>query len=127
MTQGERVKTIRKALGLTQAEFSAKLGIKRNSLCAVETDARNASTLLINAIVDKYNANPDYLIAGNESAPVFRPKEATVEERLVRILTGDNDFVKGIFLSLANLTDEQWAQVYDFVRNLQKHMKTPGT
>lgn len=36
MTQGERIREVRKALGLTLEKFGDKLGVKKNTLSALE-------------------------------------------------------------------------------------------
>ena len=43
MTCGERVKEIRKELGLTLEKFGEKLGVKKNALSAIE-NGRNSLT-----------------------------------------------------------------------------------
>lgn len=64
MTQGERVKEVRKALGLTLDKFGVKIGMKKNSISQVE-NGRNALTeQMAISICREYNVNYDYLING---------------------------------------------------------------
>lgn len=64
MTQGERVKEIRKSLGLTLEKFGEKLGVKKGALSSIE-NGRNALTeQLAKAICREYNVNYDFLIRG---------------------------------------------------------------
>ena len=41
MTQGERIKEVRKTLGLTLDKFGEKLGVKKAALSAIENGKRN--------------------------------------------------------------------------------------
>ena len=64
MTQGERVKEVRKALGLTLDKFGVKIGMKKNSISQVE-NGRNALTeQMAISICREYNVNYDYMING---------------------------------------------------------------
>lgn len=64
MTQGERVKEIRKSLGLTLEKFGEKLGVKKGALSSIE-NGRNALTeQLAKAICREYNVSYDFLIRG---------------------------------------------------------------
>lgn len=64
MTQGERVREIRKELGLTLEKFGEKLGVKKNAISQLE-NGRNALTdQMVKAICREYNVNYDYLMDG---------------------------------------------------------------
>lgn len=64
MTQGERVREIRKELGLTLEKFGEKLGVKKNAISQLE-NGRNALTdQMVKAICREYNVNYDYLMSG---------------------------------------------------------------
>lgn len=64
MTQGERVREIRKELGLTLEKFGEKLGVKKNAISQLE-NGRNALTdQMAKAICREYNVNYDYLMNG---------------------------------------------------------------
>ena len=64
MTQGERVREIRKELGLTLEKFGEKLGVKKNAISQLE-NGRNALTdQMVKAICREYNVNYDYLMNG---------------------------------------------------------------
>ena len=46
----ERIKKLRKALDLTQAEFASRIGTTQNSLAGYETGRRNPSSSVVNNI-----------------------------------------------------------------------------
>ena len=64
MTQGERIREVRKALGLTLEKFGDKLGVKKNTLSALERGVNGLTDQMAKAICREYNVSYDYLIYG---------------------------------------------------------------
>ena len=65
MTYGERVKEIRKALGLTLDKFGEKLGVTKQTVSRIENGVNNLTDQMALAICREYNVNYDYLMAGD--------------------------------------------------------------
>lgn len=112
----DRIKAVRKALGLTQDEFSSRIAIKRNTLAVIETQKRATSELVIKSICREFGANLDYLLHGEE--PMFAPKDVTALDKIEQHLTGDNPFVKAVFMELASLSDQEWEVMYKFMKKV---------
>ena len=64
MTQGERVKEIRKSLGLSLEKFGEKIGLKKSSLSQIENGINGLTEQTIKGICREYNASYDYLVDG---------------------------------------------------------------
>ena len=64
MTQGERVKEIRKSLDLTLEKFGEKLGVGKTAISNIEKGNRNLTEQMTISICREYNVNYDYLIRG---------------------------------------------------------------
>ena len=60
----ERLKLLRKTLGITQQEFADKIGIKRNSYANYETGRNNPIDAIILSICREFNVNEDWLRTG---------------------------------------------------------------
>jgi len=58
---GDRLKEIRKTLGLTQAEFGEKMGLKPTAIGQMESGARNITDRTYILLQEKYNVNVEYL------------------------------------------------------------------
>ena len=112
----DRIKAVRKALGLTQDEFSSRIAIKRNTLAVIETQKRATSELVIKSICREFGVNLDYLLHGDE--PMFVPKDVTALDKIEQHLTGDNPFVKAVFMELASLSDQEWEVMYKFMKKV---------
>lgn len=64
MTQGERVKEIRKSLGLTLEKFGEKLGVGKTAISNIEKGVRNLTEQMAKSICREYNVSYDYLVDG---------------------------------------------------------------
>lgn len=64
MTQGERVKEIRKSLDLTLEKFGEKLGVGKTAISNIEKGNRNLTEQMAKSICREYNVSYDYLTAG---------------------------------------------------------------
>ena len=64
MTQGERVREIRKELNLTLEKFGEKLGVGKTAISKIEKGRVNLSDQMAISICREYNVNYDFLIDG---------------------------------------------------------------
>ena len=64
MTQGERVKEIRKALGLTLDKFGEKVGVKKQTVSRIENGVNNVTDQMVLSICREFNVNYDFLMNG---------------------------------------------------------------
>lgn len=64
MTQGERLRAIRKELNLTLEKFGDKLGVQRSAVSKIELGDRNLTDQMIKSICREFNVSYDYLVDG---------------------------------------------------------------
>ncbi len=64
MTCGERVKEIRKTLGLTLEKFGEPLGVTKVAISNIEKGNRNVTEQMLKAICREYSVNEDWLKNG---------------------------------------------------------------
>lgn len=60
----ERIKQVRKELGLTLEDFGSRIGFTRSSMSNIETGYRNATDRLVLAICREFNVNEEWLRFG---------------------------------------------------------------
>lgn len=103
-----RLKELRKALHLTQAEFAKRIGSTQNNLTCYETGRRNPSAAVFHSISREFNANEDWLRTGN--GDMFNPMSEDEELDLYigRISGSEDKFKKNLLKALCKLTDEEW-------------------
>lgn len=76
---GERIKELRKALGLTQTKFGDRIGLKQNSVALIET-GRPTSDQTIFAICREFRVNEEWLRTG--AGDMFVPTPASIVDEL---------------------------------------------
>lgn len=64
MTQGERVREIRKSLKLTLEKFGEKLGVKKSAISEIESGRNSLTEQMTVSICRAYNVNYDWLTEG---------------------------------------------------------------
>lgn len=89
MTQGERIKEVRKTLGLTLDKFGEKLGVKKAALSAIENGKRNLTEQMTISICREYKVNYDYLTYGD--GEMFEDLPETILDELCIEYDLDND------------------------------------
>lgn len=82
MTQGERVREIRKSLNLTLEKFGEKLGVQKSAISKIEKDNVKLSDQMAKSICREYNVNYEYLVYGEGEMFSVLPK--TVLDELCR-------------------------------------------
>lgn len=71
----ERIKTLRKHLGITQAEFAQKIGTSQNVFANYEIGRRNPSNSVINNICKTFNVEEEWLRTGQGDMFLKIPEE----------------------------------------------------
>ncbi len=64
MTQGERVKEIRKYFQLTLEKFGEKLGVGKTAISNIENGNRNLTEQMLRSICREFNVNEGWLRTG---------------------------------------------------------------
>lgn len=119
MTIGERVKTLRKELGLTLEKFANPIGIHRGSLSAIENDKSGVSDRTLLAICREYGVSERWLRdgVGEMFVPVTRnEKIARFAGELMKDETPD--FRRQLVEILADLDDDGWEALACFAEKL---------
>lgn len=76
---GERIKQLRKTLGMTQEKFAERIGLKRNSVALIEL-GRETSDQTIFAICREFRVNEAWLRTG--AGDMFVPSPASIVDEL---------------------------------------------
>lgn len=104
MTQGERVREVRKTLGLTLEKFGDKIGMKKNSVSQIENGKNNVTDANIKAICREFNVDYIWLTTGD--GEMFVDSDDDFIEKIDRIMAGENDARKNMIKTLVNASDD---------------------
>ena len=107
MTQGERIREVRKALGLTLEKFGEKIGMKKNSVSQLENGKNSVTEQVVKAICREYNVDYMWLTTGD--GEMFIDTDDDFIERIDRIMAGEDEARKNLFKFMLELSDEDIA------------------
>lgn len=109
MTQGERIKKVRKSLGLTLEKFGEKIGMKKNSVSQIENGKNSMTEQVAKAICREFNVNDEWLRTGE--GEMFLPvnRKTKIEKLTNQLLSEESDSFKNRLVSvLADLNENEW-------------------
>lgn len=107
MTQGERVKEVRKALGLTLEKFGERLGLKKNAISQIETGKNSLTEQNTKAICREFSV--DYMWLTTGEGEMFIDTDDDFIERIDRIMAGEDEARKNLFKFMLELSDDDIA------------------
>ena len=109
MTQGERIKEVRKSLGLTLEKFGECIGVTRGSMSNLENGHRNLTEQMTKSICREFNVSDEWLRTGE--GEMFLPvnRKTKIEKLTNQLLSEESDSFKNRLVSvLADLTENEW-------------------
>ncbi len=121
MNIGDRIRTVRKQLGLNQTDFGEKIGLKQTSLAQIETGTRTATDRTTILICEKFNVNKVWLIEGR--GEMFESADMEFERAVDRVMFGESDFARRVFKLFGKLSLEEWNKLEEIARKLVEDEK----
>ena len=104
MTQNERVKEVRKTLGLTLEKFGDRLGIKKAAVSKIEKGENSLTDANIKAICREFSV--DYMWLKTGEGEMFVETDDDFFERIDRIMAGENETRKNMIKMLLYASDD---------------------
>lgn len=114
----ERLKELRKQLGLTMEEFGAKLGVRKTTISSLENGINNITDQMILSICNVYNVSEDWLRYGTGQM-FIESKESHLSE-LAKQYALDDMEVK-IVEAFLELSPDKRAAIKEYVSVLAKN------
>lgn len=115
MVIGDRIKEVRKKLGLTQEDFSKKIGTARNTIASYEINRREPMEATIRAICREFNVNYDWLKSGDGEMFDALP-ETLIDEVAVEYDLDDLD--RRIMLSYLRLSESERSVIKKYIHGI---------
>ena len=109
MTENERVKELRKSLGLTQEKFGERVGLKKSAISQIESGVNGVTDQLRLAVFREFNVNEDWLRTGEGSMFVESNEDEEITKFLGDILSDQPDFRRRLISVLSRMTPDEWA------------------
>jgi len=124
VTQGERVKQVRKSLGLTLEQFGEKVGVTKQTVSRIENGVNNLTEQMIKSICREFNVDYIWLTSGD--GEMFIESDDDFMERIDRIMAGENDARKNMIKTLLYASDddiETFGRLIDYYNSLSGETK----
>lgn len=125
----ERIKELRKALGLNQTEFGEKIGIKQGSVAGYESGVRTPLDSVILSMCREFNVNEKWLRTGEGEMFLPVPEEDEVASYVADLLEPDNpftDLIVEIMRTYSQLDSKSQEVLLEFSRQLIENIKKEG-
>ena len=107
MMLNERVREARNALGLSQTEFGARIGVSIDVIKNIENNRTNPSNLLLNHMCEIHHVNREWLETGE--GEMFAPTTEQAETARMIEAISDSPAMRSLLATWAQLSDENKA------------------
>ena len=115
----ERIRLLRKHLGLTADAFGEAIGIVRSAVSNIESGRRQPTNQLITSICREFNVNETWLRTGEGEMFNALSRDEQIAYRLGAMLAGQGDTIqKRLIAALSDLDESEWSAVEAFARKL---------
>lgn len=131
MNEGNRVRELRKTIGLTLEKFGDPLGVGKTAISKIENGENNLTDQMIISICREYNVNDEWLRTGNgEMFKKLSPQEEVASYVSDLLEDGADNPFYGIIIDImktySELSPKSQEVVRDFSRRLAENIKEKG-
>ena len=107
---GNRIRELRKGLGMTQQEFADRLKIKRNTIATYETGRNDPIDSVFALICREFNVSETWLRTGEGEMFVPKSRDEELAEFFGTVQgIGPESFKRRFVAMLSRLDEEDWA------------------
>ena len=105
----ERIKQLRKELGLTLEKFGERLGVGKTAISKIERGENGVSEQMLKSICREFNVREEWLRSGNGEMFVQMSRDEEIASFVNSIQQGCTDSFKKRFIKvLASLDESDW-------------------
>lgn len=114
-----RIRELRKHLGMTTEVFGNKIGIVSSAVTNIEAGRRQPTNQLITSICREFKVNEQWLRTGEGEMFLPTDPDAEIAEFVGTVLSDAKpSFRKKLIRALADLPEEGWEAIEAFARKL---------
>lgn len=120
MSQGQRVKELRKELNLTLEKFGKPLGVGKTAISKIENGENSLTDQMIISICREYNASEEWLRSGVGEMFVPLTRNQVIADFAADLIKEEDSFKSKLIEALANLNEEEWKVLGKLAADLTK-------
>lgn len=117
----ERIRELRKTLGLTLEKFGSNLGVGKTAISKIEKGENNLTDQMFLSICREYRVNPDWL--ENGTGPMFLEKSEDDEYMAAAVALSEDPLVASCLIEYAKLREDERAVIRSYVESLTQRYK----
>lgn len=115
MTQGERVRTLRRKKSLTLEKFGKQLGVGKSTISDIENGRRNLTESLTKSICREFGV--DYIWLTTGEGDMFPDADIEFMAAIDRIMADETDVRRNFFKFLSSLSKEEVETMYKIMQD----------
>lgn len=120
----ERIKELRKVLGLTQQKFADSLGVKRNTIAQYESGRNAPIDAVLSLICREFGVNEQWLRTGEGEMFVEMSRDEEIAAFMGELLSEESDdFKHRLIGALSRLDENGWEVLEQFANDLLEGQK----
>ena len=117
----DRIRQLRKDLGLNQTDFGDKIGVKQGSIAAYENGLRTPIDAVITSICREFGVNEEWLRNVTGEMYVKLSKDQELAAFVAQVYREDeNSFKRRLLSVLSSLSEDEWGLLADIAEKIAK-------
>lgn len=117
----ERIKELRKSLGLNQTDFGEKIGVKQTTIAGYENGSRQPIDAVINSICKEYRVNEEWMRYGTGDMFVHLNRQQKIAQFSADLFRSEEESFKSrLIMALAELDEEDWVLLEKVAKKIAK-------
>lgn len=118
----DRIREIRKRLGLNQTEFGQKVGLSQGAITGYEKGIHAPSDAILKLICTTYNVDYKWLKYGNGYGPFVQPQN--IEKQIDQLMPQQSKIAKIIMAEACRVLDDHaWEKFGEMIRAVAQRLK----
>lgn len=115
----DRIRQLRKELGLNQTEFGERIGVKQTTIAGYETGAKNPMESVVLSICREFNVNEDWLRNGTGEM-FLKIKENSIIAKATELLGEKDPLFEAFVDTYSKLTPKNRELLFQFMTDLSR-------
>ena len=115
----DRIKELRKSLGLTQKDFGERLGVQANTITSYESGVRTPNNSMILAICREYGVSETWLRTGEGEMKQKLTRNQEIAEFMATVMRDPDDAPRKRFVSIiSKLSVDEWQLLAEIAKKM---------
>ena len=123
MTINERIRALRKELGMNQTEFAERIALSQSHLTSVELGKKSVTDRTIKLICVEFGISEDWLRTGKEPMFVEIDEEDKFSQAFAAASMEEDDFAKALLIEYMSLSKEDREVVKQMILRIAERTK----